>query len=847
MTSILKKAKRICQRRTKGAISIFLVIVLLANMLFGSFFIEAARILMIRRVVRNAADSAARSALSYYDERLASEYGLFAVERGVAEEAFERYFRSNILLSGNDGFDILRLSLPNDAVKVTLSKPIWEQETMIRSMGEYAKYRAVVNNTIGLLEKLNDLFKGGDTTKKVFNAANTAKTDLQKLKDDVKELSNSARASFHSAVERKSKDAKKDVTKALCEGKDPTPQERGFDDMKSEIDSAERTARDGIEQKRQEYDQSCQRVTKEFDASGGGSVDYYDETTGTWKQSGEPPEDNDYKLPADYKIDPSEDAEKEKTAVSNEAERARQQLGDKQETINQNIEKVKKCNEEIETHQQNMDNIQKEIDEIKPRVEEAQRDVDKKWRTLNELLDEKADDPYNYVFDRSVDDIEEYWTFQEELWTLREMERTPGASPLDIQIQRGFVESALEALKGACEDAGITMKHAKDDEIERAQAELGAASDKLSARQAEKAEKEGEYNAEEQAKREKEAERDRLIQEIENLYDEIPIEQTTATEWDTTYPIPKESADEVESDEASFLDLIMEAFEKVSDELQKTDVPSDNPNGFNKDVLKDAFSFKNMLSDIFGTVDYLQDTMSFLGKLLFDHDGLQEAFLFSNYVMETHTFLTSQTSRGNRYFQAGEVEYIMASGYTSQAMCIGQTLKNIALLRLLINWVYYMSITQLPPISRISVSLARASIRTIKDMREMIFIIDKNVKTASCPLCPKLDWVKVTYSEHLYVAMLIQACDDKNGGDRAAMLKRMRTMMKDTYQVQKWNKDKTPDEYLNSLQTKINAEVAVETNLILLNLPIFRSMLPKDNQVLNSGKFTVRESVSLSY
>ena len=105
-------------KREKGAVSVFLVIVLFTTVLLGGLFIDASRILLAKRFVRNAIDSSARSALSYYDAHLASEYGMFAVDGSTAEQAFRRYFKTHIKLKENERFDILRMNVEDGDIEV---------------------------------------------------------------------------------------------------------------------------------------------------------------------------------------------------------------------------------------------------------------------------------------------------------------------------------------------------------------------------------------------------------------------------------------------------------------------------------------------------------------------------------------------------------------------------------------------------------------------------------------------------------------------------------------------------------------------------------------------------------
>ena len=134
------------------------------------------------------------------------------------------------------------------------------------------------------------------------------------------------------------------------------------------------------------------------------------------------------------------------------------------------------------------------------------------------------------------------------------------------------------------------------------------------------------------------------------------------------------------------------------------------------------------------------------------------------------------------------------------------------------------------------IALGRALVRTTEDMASMIFTLDSD-ETATCALCPSFSKVRLTYSDHLRLAMLLRAIGDSG---RSTMTSRVLTMMKDTYAVQDWGS-------LDTRYTRIQATAQVEVDLVMLTLPMFEAVLPPDNQILQDGKFLVRERVDIGY
>ena len=66
-------------RKTKGAISIFLVLIMLPMFTCAGLIVDGARISAARTSVTGAGDLAMNAALSEYDEILKDVYGLFAM------------------------------------------------------------------------------------------------------------------------------------------------------------------------------------------------------------------------------------------------------------------------------------------------------------------------------------------------------------------------------------------------------------------------------------------------------------------------------------------------------------------------------------------------------------------------------------------------------------------------------------------------------------------------------------------------------------------------------------------------------------------------------------------------
>ena len=172
------------KRRTKGAISIFLILIFVATYMISGLLVDGGRYRMAQVMAETALDSATESVLSYYNQMLYDLYGLFAVDNNdVAEEniaeILENYvsktlqtadidyddYATNLtdwLLSGswsdeekeyfNDyGFTI---AIENSGASVTLANTDYVEDQIV----EHMKYRApveMVTQTDGFIDKLS--------------------------------------------------------------------------------------------------------------------------------------------------------------------------------------------------------------------------------------------------------------------------------------------------------------------------------------------------------------------------------------------------------------------------------------------------------------------------------------------------------------------------------------------------------------------------------------------------------------------------------------------------------------------------------------------------------------------
>lgn len=204
------------KRRTKGAISVFLILIFLANYVLAALLVDGGRYRMAQVSAEAALDSANQSVLSYYNQMLYDLYGIFAVDtENVTEEeiaeVLETYINrtlavadidydgystglTNWLLEGNwqpgEGVDYFNdydfeVSLTAGS-SVTLASTDYVEDQIV----DYMKYRAPVELAVGedgFLNKLNGVVGIKDrlvATKDQISITNSHK-DLFKKSDSL--------------------------------------------------------------------------------------------------------------------------------------------------------------------------------------------------------------------------------------------------------------------------------------------------------------------------------------------------------------------------------------------------------------------------------------------------------------------------------------------------------------------------------------------------------------------------------------------------------------------------------------------------------------------------------------
>lgn len=149
-------------RKTKGAIAVFMSLILLLVFVFGCLIVDGTRILSAKSIILGAGDLAMNSALANYDTKLKDMYGLMGMKE-IPEDLSE-YFNHSINAatlndSGKKYGGLIQLDTESFQLKPVNGSQVCCTEPMRQQILEYAKYRAPLAFGDEMLDKLSSVKK----------------------------------------------------------------------------------------------------------------------------------------------------------------------------------------------------------------------------------------------------------------------------------------------------------------------------------------------------------------------------------------------------------------------------------------------------------------------------------------------------------------------------------------------------------------------------------------------------------------------------------------------------------------------------------------------------------------
>lgn len=144
------------EQAERGAVTVFLIMILAAVFAFVSIFIDFSRMFAMQAKAEALAHAASRSVMSAYDRELAEQYGLFAYGQTEGSYIMSKVLEDQLALTRRkEGLPLLGARLEESTVE--LLRPIGIYEVFERQIREQMKYRAPIDITIEIFNHFKPL------------------------------------------------------------------------------------------------------------------------------------------------------------------------------------------------------------------------------------------------------------------------------------------------------------------------------------------------------------------------------------------------------------------------------------------------------------------------------------------------------------------------------------------------------------------------------------------------------------------------------------------------------------------------------------------------------------------
>lgn len=181
--------------KNRGAISVFMSLILLPVLVFGCLIIDGTRVLGSKSIISGAGDLAMNGALSNYDSNLKDMYGLMGMKE-VSSSELEQYFENTLNANtiDNSGLtgsysNFIQLDMNSFHLTGVDNSQVCMPGVMTQQILEYAKFRAPLAFGEDLLDRLYSLSKKTKTTKAVSGQMKVAELsgDLYDMCQELKQ------------------------------------------------------------------------------------------------------------------------------------------------------------------------------------------------------------------------------------------------------------------------------------------------------------------------------------------------------------------------------------------------------------------------------------------------------------------------------------------------------------------------------------------------------------------------------------------------------------------------------------------------------------------------------------
>ena len=862
-------------KKHKGGISIFLIIIVMSTVIFGGVFVDLTRVLVAKNRVRTATESAVRSTLADYSDKLVSEWGLFGLNSNDTDinANFKKYLESNLDVSNKENkANLINYEIINTSV--TSNKNLGNPDVFQKKINEYSKYRAPVNLCLGVIDKFKAIFSKDNSPEIGIDVAGTIESKIGNM---TKSFGGLKEIKTNLSKEVSESGAGKINTNGSLNSIDV----RVFDNLKNKVDLSVENSKNKIDK----YKASIKDYKDEGDNAKKNSQNIIDSIKTDGSENGviKDSEKNIAEIAAGESIyskdisDYNENADERnlREEQEKEIERESQLIED----INTKADNSKAKGENIKIESETL------INEAKSAAEDYNKAIKEYEYYCNYIKDriqaleinKSVEEILSYDINRAIEDVKKVTEISDsvgmqDITSLNE--ERDAIKNIFLLINDFEKEIKTNEVVGKEEIKNFIKNPANDKYAEIkvlilnycGESKERSINEYLDEKESEYGKRliVVEYNLEKINKLNKLLEDDyetklfivnhkdiinkailakEKAKEKANVYNEKidkveKINISDKMDIDEIDNLPKEvmGEEDTDVDTSEFFDKIEEIEKKIKGigvELKKT-MPSA------ADVKSKDDELNGISGKSFNIFKTLQDKFNEIKKVV-TNPG--DKIYLVDYIMNKCTYITSQTGR-EHYFKWGEVEYIIY-GQESQAANILCAVGEIALIRLAINAVNYWITTPGELITRTVSAVVRGLARTALDMTTMLLDTGTGSDKGLIAICPSLSKYKVlSYSDHLRLLLLMK-CEGNGGAD--ALKRCIHVTMKEMGEdIAFTDGDNVlgSSEYLKEYSTEITANVEVDVDLyfIPLLLPDFINF-----GSIHNGKYRVSSTITYGY
>ncbi len=171
----------------RGAVTIFMIVVLAGVFLFTAVFIDYARIAAMQVQAERLTHALLRSVMSAYEPEFQSGYGLFAFGESDPNKLLDIAAADNLSYTNlDDSFNLIPLQVGDTSI--AMSRPLGKYDVFNQQVQEEMKYKAPIDFTVEVVEKLRGMSIIMKETTQTVDVLNKVRVPYEKREKAIDDL-----------------------------------------------------------------------------------------------------------------------------------------------------------------------------------------------------------------------------------------------------------------------------------------------------------------------------------------------------------------------------------------------------------------------------------------------------------------------------------------------------------------------------------------------------------------------------------------------------------------------------------------------------------------------------------